>query len=134
MEGGAVMPVSVVLQLIPEDVEEARAYVESFKEIKGVTECILSLPNFLNGLTLSGLFETANALADSFFKFEVCPSDFSSSACMNNSAVKSRGDVLLFVERGFAVVQDSEAILNLDELQRGVVAEFSRFRLSLIHI
>ena len=128
MEGGAVMSVSVVLQLIPEDVGEARAYIESFKGIEGVKECILSLPNLLNGPALSGLFETADALADSFFRFEVCPSDFSSSACMNNSAVKSRGDVLLFVERGFTVVRDSETMLSLDELQRGVVAEISRFR------
>ena len=122
------MSVSVVLQLIPEDVGEARAYIESFKGIEGVKECILSLPNLLNGPALSGLFETADALADSFFRFEVCPSDFSSSACMNNSAVKSRGDVLLFVERGFTVVRDSETMLSLDELQRGVVAEISRFR------
>ena len=66
MEGGAVMSVSVVLQLIPEDVGEARAYIESFKGIEGVKECILSLPNLLNGPALSGLFETADALADSF--------------------------------------------------------------------
>lgn len=68
------MSISVVFQLIPEDIDEARAYIDSFKKIEGVNECILSLPNLLDGAAVSGLFETANALADSFFKFEVlCP-------------------------------------------------------------
>lgn len=122
------MSISVVLQLMPENIDEARAYIDSFKKIQGVNECILSLPNLLDGTALSGLFETANALADSFFKFVVCPSDYSSAACMNSSAVKAQGDVLLFVERGFWVLQDEGKTANLDELQRGVVAELGRFR------
>lgn len=122
------MSISVVLQLIPEDIDEARAYIDSFKKIEGVNECILSLPNLLDGAAVSGLFETANALADSFFKFEVCPSGYSSSECMNISAVKAQNNVLLFVERGFWVVPDDETTHNLAELQRGVVAEITRFR------